>query len=82
MGVASGSGEQQARSAAAKKDTVYSTTSLPSWVQEALEDDNLAQPWKSQDVGQDDPNFGEGEDQLQLYNKGVKCCPGEGSLAA
>ena len=63
-------------------DTSSANMSLPSWAQKALQGDKLAQPWKTQDLGKDDPTFGEGEDLLELYNKGIKCSPTEGSLAA
>jgi len=58
------------------------TAILPSWAQEASQDDILAQPWKTKFGTKDDPKFDEGEDNFVLYKDGIKACRAEGSLAA
>lgn len=55
---------------------------LPSWAQQATQDDGLAQPWKTEYGTDDDPKFDEGEDLFVLYKNGIKACRAEGSLAA
>lgn len=61
---------------------ITTRASLPSWAQEATQDDGLAQPWKAKFGTEDDPEFDEGKDLFVLYKNGIKACRAEGSLAA
>ena len=59
------------------------TSSLPAWVQAAMEEETLAQPWKQHTSGEgDDPNFAQSKDTVVFYDERIKVCYGEGSMAA
>ena len=63
--------------------SVSATTQLPSWVQAAMEQEKLSQPWK-QHAGaeKDDPDFAQSRDTVSFYDDKIKVCYGEGSMAA
>lgn len=56
---------------------------LPQWVQAAMVGEELSQPWKKLFGTQDDdPNFAQEKDTILFYDKVIKVCYGEGSMAA
>lgn len=69
-------------SSSLKKDKA-STAGLPAWVQAAMEQETLAQPWKQYAGAEnDDPNFAQSRDTVTFYDDKIKVCYGEGSMAA
>ena len=57
---------------------------MPAWVQAAMEEETLAQPWKQHAASGDgdDPDFAQSKDTVVFYDDRIKVCYGEGSMAA
>lgn len=73
-----------ASSSSAAHSISTKTNQLPAWVQAAMEQEKLSQPWK-QHAGaaeRDDPDFAQSRDTVTFYDDKIKVCYGEGSMAA